>query len=169
MGVTRPNIMIIGDIMLDHNIEGIATKIANEGPIPVINVLNERYSIGGCGNVILNSLALGAKNIFILSRVGADDNGIKLQNILPYNCQNYILNDPDYITITKTRVYSDKKLVARYDREITRPISNEQEINIIDNFKKVISENKISSVIFSDYNKGFLTKSLCQTIIKLCR
>lgn len=168
MGNSNPNIIIIGDIMLDHNIEGIATKIANEGPIPVINVLNERYSIGGCGNVILNSLALGAKNIFILSRVGADDNGIKLQNILPHNCQNYILNDPDYITITKTRVYSDKKLVARYDKEITCPITNEQEINIIDNFKKVISENKISSVIFSDYNKGFLTKSLCQTIIKLC-
>jgi len=162
----RPNILLLGDIMIDHNIEGKCNKIANEYPIPVVNISNEYNNLGGCGNVLLNLFALGAKNVYIFSRIGLDDNGKKIRDMLPENTINHILVDSDYITITKNRIYSDSKLICRYDNEIIKYTTAEEEDNIIENIKQIIKN--IDSVVFSDYNKGFLTKSLCQRIINLC-
>ena len=168
IGNLEPNVIIIGDIILDHNLEGHITKIANEWPIPIINIYNEKYGIGGCGNVLMNVAALGAKKIFIFSRIGNDDNGAKLIKLLPSQTTNSIIIDDTIPTITKTRIYSDKKIMARYDKENIKDISLEQELVVFNRFNETIKNNTISSVIFSDYNKGFLTKSLCQRIIKLC-
>jgi D-beta-D-heptose 7-phosphate kinase/D-beta-D-heptose 1-phosphate adenosyltransferase len=168
IGNYEPNVVIFGDIMLDHNLQGHCYKIANEGPIPVINITSEKYGIGGCGNVLMNVSSLGAKKIFLFSRIGEDKNGKKLLKYLPSNTIDFLIKDANFSTINKTRIYSDNKIVARYDKEIIIPISYEQEQIIIDNFKQVISSNNISSVILSDYNKGFITKSLCQNIIKIC-
>jgi D-beta-D-heptose 7-phosphate kinase/D-beta-D-heptose 1-phosphate adenosyltransferase len=168
IGNLEPNVIIIGDIILDHNLEGHSTKIANEGPIPVINICDENYGIGGCGNVLMNVAALGAKKIFIFSRVGNDNNGAKLIKLLPTITTNNIIIDDIIPTITKTRIYSDKKIMARYDKEHIKDISVEQELIVFNRFNETIQNNKISSVIFSDYNKGFLTKTLCKSIIKLC-
>jgi len=164
----EPNIVVFGDIMLDHNLEGNSTKIANEGPIPVINIQNEKYNIGGCGNVLLNCISLGAKKIHLFSRIGNDINGCTIEKLLPIQIVNNMIKCDNFTTITKTRIYADKKLVARYDRENIYQLTGEQEIEIIEKFKLLLATNKISSVIFSDYNKGFLTKALCQNIIYLC-
>lgn len=168
IGDYKPNVVIFGDIMLDHNLQGYCYKIANEGPIPVINIKNEQLGIGGCGNVLLNVSGLGAKNIFLFSRIGVDKNGKKILKLLPSNTTEFLIKDTSFSTITKSRIYSDNKIVARYDKETIIEISSEQEEIVINNFKHVISNNNISSVILSDYNKGFITKSLCQTIIGLC-
>ncbi len=168
IGNSEPNIILLGDIMLDHNIKGYCNKIANEGPIPVVNVNNETYSIGGCGNVLLNLFSLGAKYVHLFSRIGNDVNGINLISLLPSNTINNMITDNNFPTICKTRIYSDRKMVARYDREEITPITSVQEELIISNIKNTICNNKISSLIFSDYNKGFLTKHLCQSIINLC-
>jgi D-beta-D-heptose 7-phosphate kinase/D-beta-D-heptose 1-phosphate adenosyltransferase len=163
-----PQVAVFGDIMLDYNIEGVCNKIANEGPIPVVNIKDETYSIGGCGNVVKNVLALGAKKVFIFSRVGDDEYKNKLFNLLPEDAENHMIIDPHFKTICKNRIYSDKKLVARYDRENIYDLRLEQEYEIVENFKTLLKENRITSVILSDYNKGFLTKTLCQNIISLC-
>jgi hypothetical protein len=49
IGNSEPNIILLGDMMLDHNIKGYCNKIANEGPIPVVNVNNETNSIDKLG------------------------------------------------------------------------------------------------------------------------
>jgi D-beta-D-heptose 7-phosphate kinase/D-beta-D-heptose 1-phosphate adenosyltransferase len=153
--------------MLDHNLEGQCNKIANEGPIPVVNIKKESVSIGGCGNVVLNCISLGAKNIFLFSRIGDDENGGILEKLLPENIINNMIKCDTFTTITKTRIYADKKILARYDKENIVPMSNDQEINCIEQIKQIILNNRITSIIFSDYNKGFLTKSLCNAVIKL--
>lgn len=60
--------IVLGDIMLDHNIQGTSIKIANEAPIPVILSNSESYRVGGCGNVAMNMLALGANKIHLLAK-----------------------------------------------------------------------------------------------------
>jgi len=162
------DIILLGDIMLDHNIQGTCTKIANESPIPVVNFKNENYNLGGCGNVLMNLLALGATNVFVFSKIGCDKNGEKLLSLLPSKTLDYLIKDPSYITITKNRVYSENKLLCRYDNECLKQITIEEEEIILQQIKKIIESKSISSVVFSDYNKGFLTKTLCQKIITLC-
>jgi D-beta-D-heptose 7-phosphate kinase/D-beta-D-heptose 1-phosphate adenosyltransferase len=162
------DIILLGDIMLDHNIEGTCTKIANESPIPVINSNREYYNLGGCGNVLMNLLALGADNVFLFSRIGIDKNGEKLISLLPTKTINNLIRDSEFITITKNRVYSEHKLLCRYDNEIIKYTMVEEEDIILENIKNILNSKTIGSVVFSDYNKGFLTESLCQKVITLC-
>lgn len=61
----EPCIILLGDIMLDHEIIGTCHKIANESAIPVIQYKSEKYRLGGCGNVLMNMKSLGAKKIFL--------------------------------------------------------------------------------------------------------
>jgi len=163
-----PHIILLGDMMLDHNIQGTSRRIANEAPIPVIHLKEEKYSIGGCGNVLMNLFALGAKKVFLFSRVGADKNGTQLLTLLPVNVENFITVDSDSITTTKHRIYSDKKLMCRYDNEAYKETTLAQEDQILENITTILETQSITSVVFSDYKKGFLTKSLCQRIIALC-
>ena len=69
LNTKQPNIIIIGDIMLDHNIYGTISKLANEAPIPVLNKKNEIFSLGGCGNVLTNLYSLGCNNLFLFSMI----------------------------------------------------------------------------------------------------
>jgi len=163
-----PMIILLGDIMLDHNIQGTSAKIANEAPIPVIHDVKENYRIGGCGNVLNNLLALGTKTVFLFSKVGADVHGEQLLSLLPNQTVNYVTVDPDSITTTKHRVYSDKKLMCRYDTERYTETTHKQEAVILGNIATLLETQQITSVVFSDYKKGFLTKSLCQCVIALC-
>lgn len=168
IGDAKPRVVIFGDIMLDHTIEGKCTKIANEAPVPVIQFEKEKYSIGGCGNVVLNVAALGAEQIMLFSRIGNDTHGQIIESILPPNVINCMAKDCEFTTITKHRIYSEHKLMCRYDNERIYPNTDSQEQLVISRFKELLELTPPSSVIFSDYNKGFLTKSLCQNIIALC-
>lgn len=163
----EPRIALFGDIMLDHTIQGVSHKIANEAPVPVVHMTKEHYSLGGCGNVLSNMVALGAKQVFLFSRIGGDGNGSILKGLLPDSVTNCMLINVEGTTITKHRVYCQQTLLCRYDQEEIVPLLQEQEEQIVRRFQEVIGS--VTSVVLSDYNKGFLTKSLCQRIIVLCR
>lgn len=165
MAIYTQNVILLGDMILDHTIQGSSTKLANEAPIPVIHSTTEKYTLGGCGNVLNNLVAL-ASNVFVFSRIGADYHEHFTQ-IMPV-CNNYIIIDPDYKTIVKHRIYSDHKLMCRYDEEIYKIVSKDEEDSILSTIATIIKTFPIQSVIFSDYNKGFLTESLCQRVISLC-
>ena len=46
--------LIIGDIMLDRFIFGNVHRISPEAPVPIVQSVEEKYSLGGCGNVLRN-------------------------------------------------------------------------------------------------------------------
>jgi D-beta-D-heptose 7-phosphate kinase/D-beta-D-heptose 1-phosphate adenosyltransferase len=165
MAVYTQNVILLGDIMIDHTIHGKSTKLANEAPVPVIISTTEKYSLGGSGNVLANLVALSS-NVFIFGRVGTDWNN-QMKNILP-NCINHMSVDPDYKTIIKHRIYCDHKLMCRYDEEEYKTVSHDEENHIVEQIATIIKTHIIMSVVFSDYNKGFLTESLCQRVISLC-
>ena len=45
----RPNIAIIGDLMIDHYIWGSCERISPEAPVQVVNVSHESSVLGGAG------------------------------------------------------------------------------------------------------------------------
>src|SRR5438034_1089990 len=47
-------ILIIGDLMLDEFIWGKVCRISTEAPVPVVEVSEETYRLGGSGNVAAN-------------------------------------------------------------------------------------------------------------------
>ena len=48
------NIIIIGDVMLDINYNSQVTRNAPEADIPIYNILDTNYILGGAGNVANN-------------------------------------------------------------------------------------------------------------------
>ena len=48
------NVLVVGDVMLDHYIWGDAHRISPEAPVPVVHVRHDTYSAGGAANVALN-------------------------------------------------------------------------------------------------------------------
>jgi len=162
-----PTIVVVGDIMLDYTTIGSSYKMANEAPIPVFLKESEKITLGGCGNVLQNLHSLGCKNLFLFSMCGDDMYAPVLKNLLrQLDVEATLISVPERKTTTKHRFFSNNKLLFRYDNEEIYTLPTEQEEIIITLFKELIERESIDCVLFSDYNKGFLTDSLCRTFIR---
>ena len=67
--------------MLDRFIFGNVHRISPEAPVPVVRSMEEKYSLGGCGNVLRNLINLGVQ-ASIISFVGKDQAGEKIKQDL---------------------------------------------------------------------------------------
>lgn len=159
-------IAVIGDMMLDDYLIGEVTRISPEAPVPVVNIKEEKFVLGGGANV-LNNLATLSCNCFALGLVGKDSSGDRLLNELKekgIETTGMVVSE-DRPTIVKRRIIGNHQQLLRLDWEDKEDISREIEDNILTNLKKEI-EN-LDAIILSDYDKGVLTKRLAEEIIKL--
>ena len=53
------NVLVIGDVMLDHYLYGQVSRISPEAPVPIVNHQSESFRLGGAANVALNLEGLG--------------------------------------------------------------------------------------------------------------
>lgn len=163
--IRKPKILVCGDIMLDHYIYTHIDKIANEAPIPVFRFINEEYALGGCGNVLRNLHSIGCADIYIFSVIGNDINGKRLRGMIDdLGIHNHLTVNTNTVTTTKTRYFCDNKILFRCDSEKKHEIDISE---ILVNIESCIHRNDIECIVLSDYDKGFLTKELCQSIIRL--
>ena len=65
------NILVLGDIILDHFIFGTSNRISPEAPVPIVEVKSEDYMLGGAANVANNISELGA-NCTLIGSIGND-------------------------------------------------------------------------------------------------
>src|SRR5207247_9057307 len=56
-------VLIVGDLMLDEFIWGKVRRISPEAPVPVVDVTEETYRLGGSGNVAATVRALAGSPI----------------------------------------------------------------------------------------------------------
>ncbi len=161
-------VIVIGDVMLDHFVKGSVSRISPEAPVPVVNVESEDFVAGGAGNVAVNLAALGAKPI-VISVAGDDANGIILKNFLEHKGADTskIVTDDTRPTTQKVRIIAERQQVVRVDRESKTRINKEISTQCLANFKEALKTAK--GVIMSDYGKGMLSDYNIQDIIKACR
>ena len=133
---------VVGDLMLDDYIIGNVERISPEAPVPVVSVKEERFVLGGAGNVINN-----------LATLGVNTDGV--------------IRSEDRPTIVKKRVLGGNQQLLRIDWEDPSNINEILEDAILDNLKNNIEE--IDAIILSDYDKGVLTERVAKEIIKLAR
>ncbi len=162
-------ILVIGDVMLDAYVMGKVNRISPEAPVPIVSLENEDARIGGAGNVALNLLALGAKPI-ICGVIGEDTSGDKLLNLFEKNgiSTDGLVKSMVRKTTVKTRVISNKQQLLRIDSESTFPLLESEEIKLNNTIQNIINQG-IDGIIFEDYNKGVLTDSVIQNIIKIAK
>ncbi len=151
-------ILIVGDVMIDAYCFGSVDRISPEAPVPILNVKEKDYRLGGASNVAQNIKALGAKPI-MCSVVGNDDEANLLCRLLTEKndiSDKYIVKS-DRVTTVKTRMISGGQQLLRLDSEDTTPLSEALTKKFISVVKEAIDTEKPDAIIFEDYDKGVIT------------
>jgi len=160
--INSPNILVIGDLMLDHYSWGEVDRISPEAPIPVMRVLREEDRLGGAGNVAINLVNLGA-NVTVCGAIGNDENGTIIRKLLTENgtdSTGVIISD-NFKTCLKHRMIAGQNHLLRIDID-PNVKNNSFQNKIIDYLKTTIT--KYDAVIVSDYGKGLLNNETLQAI-----
>lgn len=162
----QPNILVIGDLMIDHYLWGKCERISPEAPVQVVAVEKETAVLGGAGNVINNLATLNA-TVDVMSVIGDDANAIELNKMLEnihVNTSNLVVQNGRN-TSKKSRIIASQQQVVRYDKESTEDISIEAQNKIAEQCKNSIASYDV--VLLSDYGKGVLTNELTRTLIDI--
>ena len=162
----KPNILVIGDLMVDHYLWGNCDRISPEAPVLVVDVQKEQFLMGGAGNVINNLLALGA-NVGVCSVIGDDESGDFLQKTLGQKGvrKEGLTIQKGRKSTKKSRVIASHQQIVRVDKENKEDISKDSEELILLRVKIIIDFYDL--ILLSDYAKGVLTPHLTQELIKL--
>lgn len=161
-------VVVIGDVMLDECVRGNVERISPEAPVPIVDVFQRDFALGGAGNVATNIANLGG-NVGLIGVVGADTQGTQILEL----CHQTPLISPSLltchncVTTTKTRIIARGQQMLRIDREKRQSISAEIEAKILDCFGERIVNSH--ACVLSDYAKGLLTHKLTRSVIATCR
>ena len=173
--IGRPNIMLVGDFMLDKYVWGEVNRISQEAPIPVLNVTSEEIRPGGAGCVANNLAHLGA-NVFCYGVIGNDNEGkLLLDNLNNLGVDTEgIVQDSDRPTTVKVRMMGHLQSAGkgiqqllRIDYEKTDDIEEEKQGEIINKIEGRIQQ--VDIVLISDMNKGLLSRRILGAVIKSCK
>ncbi len=156
-------IAVVGDVMLDRYFIGNVSRISPEAPVPVIDVENETFHLGGAANVANNLYSLGVEPI-LCGIIGDDNSGKLFLDIAKENGLNTaaLLSDPARVTTVKTRIIGNNQHIARLDREQRSAISDDRAQSIA---ALLAQQEDLDAVIFEDYNKGLITPSLINAVL----
>lgn len=154
--------------MLDEYLWGNVDRISPEAPIPVLDVKEINFRLGGAANTAHNVRVLGDR-VFSVGVVGNDEKGVILKKILEEKGinTNGIVVDSLRKTTIKTRAVAQNQQIVRIDIEQRDPIIRETEDKITDFIGSQIKG--LNAIIISDYAKGVVTESLSQRVITLAR
>lgn len=160
-------IIVVGDVMLDEFIWGKVRRISPEAPVPVVEVLDETYRLGGSGNVSANIRALGgnAIPIGVLGRDHASDRVVNLLQECGIQVEGLIRDDRP--TTLKTRIVAHNQQVVRADRESRKPVASQINQRMAEVFAELLP--RADAVIVSDYDKGVVNRELLSEILPKAR
>jgi D-glycero-beta-D-manno-heptose-7-phosphate kinase len=151
--MSKPSLLVCGDVMLDRYWFGEVNRISPEAPVPIVKVNRTDERLGGAGNVASNATALDAQ-VTLLSVLGQDDAGSSVERLLKTSgIQAAIHHDAALDTIVKLRVVGHQQQLLRIDFE--KPPSHEILKSKLADYHRLVAATDL--VVLSDYGKGGLT------------
>ncbi|MEO2118106.1 MAG: PfkB family carbohydrate kinase [Methanocaldococcus sp.] len=158
-------IIVLGEVMLDKYTYGKVERINPEAPVPILNVVEERYTLGGAGNVANNISSLN-HDVFLISILNNDEFGKCIEELCNKNNIEYHFISDGRPTIVKHRFVAMgyNQQLLRVDYEKVYPINDELSSKILEVIKNLNGKSDI--LIISDYAKGLITRELIEGIKK---
>jgi len=155
-------VLVIGDAMLDTYLEGTASRLCREGPVPVVRKTGEYCVPGGAANTAANLRALEAV-VFFLSIVGRDTAGTRLRSALLVQGvdDRWIVEDESANTLHKLRIQADGQYVVRFDED-AQYHSKEIQEQVLAKLKETFIHCDL--VVVSDYGYGSISDELIEQI-----
>lgn len=159
-------ILVVGDVMLDHYVEGKIDRVNPEASVPLLDVEKTESRSGGAGNVAKNVAALGARAV-VVGVVGSDQTAEELRAAAKH--EGY---DPRFIvdksrpTTRKMRFLTATQPLLRVDHEERRDVDQAIEDELIAVGRRFIPD-RVDGIIISDYAKGVVTERVGKEIVQL--
>ncbi len=102
--ITEARVTVFGDFCLDCYwlIDPDLAELSLETQLPVHRVRQQRYSLGGAGNVVANLVDLGIGQVRAVGLIGQDLFGGRILELLQrrgVNCEGLLQNQPDWQTL----------------------------------------------------------------------
>ena len=151
--LSKGNVLVFGDVILDKYISGNVDRVSPEAPVPVLKPSKEEIRLGGAANVALNLSSLGS-NTTLIGVTGRDDSSIQINELLKKNNIKNALTKSNNPTITKLRLLAAQQQLIRIDNE--EEFSEADWKSSLSSYKKQIKLKKNQVLIISDYDKGTL-------------
>ncbi|MFD6139954.1 PfkB family carbohydrate kinase [Promicromonospora sp. NPDC060271] len=109
--VARPRIAVVGDVLLDRDVDGTVTRLAPDAPVPVVDVTEVRQSPGGAGLAAL--LCAQRADVVLVAPLADDADGQELRRQLTEVTVVPLRHEGP--TRRKTRVRSSGQGLVRVD------------------------------------------------------
>ncbi len=161
--IEKKKVLVIGDLILDCFVWGKVKRISPEAPVPVVEVEEETYALGGAANVANNIVALGG-HATVLGVVGKDRSAEKMDELMREKGIDFLTIEGRRPTTVKTRVIAHSQQVVRFDHEATNKISSATLKGLMSYATEKVKEHE--AVVISDYSKGVVTSGLMKTVLK---
>jgi rfaE bifunctional protein nucleotidyltransferase chain/domain/rfaE bifunctional protein kinase chain/domain len=111
-------ITVVGDVLLDVDLTGEATRLCPDAPVPVVDVSDVRRRAGGAG-LVARMLAHDGHRVTLVTVLSDDDASLALERAL---AGVRVVSGPSGAkTPVKTRVRAGRQPVVRVDEGCERP------------------------------------------------
>jgi D-beta-D-heptose 7-phosphate kinase/D-beta-D-heptose 1-phosphate adenosyltransferase len=148
-------VAVLGDVILDRYVNGQASRLSPEAPIPVLRPHSAHATLGGAANVALNVATLGG-HAWLCGVIGEDAAGSETRGLLQAAPRIHagLVAVPGRPTTVKTRFMVGPHQLMRLDEETTAPLDPAACAGLLACFEAALAEAQI--VVLSDYAKGVL-------------
>lgn len=114
----RLHAVVIGDLLLDIDVEGDVDRLAPYAPVPVMEVATETKRAGGAG-LVSTFLARDGFDVTLVTALADDARGAELRSLLPG--VSLVVGRSPSPTPVKTRLRSREQPIARIDEGSATP------------------------------------------------
>jgi D-glycero-beta-D-manno-heptose-7-phosphate kinase len=160
------NVLIVGDVMIDHYLYGKVSRISPEAPVPIVELQSTEERLGGAANVALNVKALGATP-YLYSVIGDNTEGDTFLELMEQQglITQGILQSAERQTTVKTRIMAGTHQMLRLDSEIKTDLNDTDKHELLRSIHSLLEKKKIHAIILQDYNKGVLSLPVIQRMM----
>jgi D-beta-D-heptose 7-phosphate kinase / D-beta-D-heptose 1-phosphate adenosyltransferase len=111
-------ITVVGDVLLDVDLAGEATRLCPDAPVPVVDIAEVRRRAGGAG-LVARMLAQDGHRVTLVTVLSDDDASLELEGALAGI--RVVAGHSGVRTPVKTRVRAGRQPVVRVDEDCARP------------------------------------------------
>ncbi|MFE4228615.1 PfkB family carbohydrate kinase [Arthrobacter sp. NPDC056886] len=150
------NIVVVGDILLDVDVDGMATRLCPDAPVPVVDVSGARDRAGGAG-LVATMLVEDGHHVVLVTVLGSDEAATRLGKQLAN--VTVVAGPSGAPTPVKTRVRADGHPIVRFDegcQQAPVPAVTPAMLRALDG---------AAAIVVADYGRGLTTNPSLRTAL----
>jgi rfaE bifunctional protein nucleotidyltransferase chain/domain len=150
-------IVVLGDVLLDVDVAGHATRLSPDAPVPVVDVADVRRRAGGAG-LVAKMLAGDGHNVTLVTVLSDDDSAMHLERAL--EGVTVVAGLSGVPTPVKTRVRADGHPVVRFDEGCDPPPVPTVTLPMLHTLTQA------AAIVVADYGRGLTASQKVRAVLE---